>query len=153
MLAPVLLAAGLLVAELTGYRSAVEGIVAEAKAAGAGASGDASGDAGGVAPIALASVRGVPLEPRIVPPPHRPDRVYGGWAPPVVVTNVPPSVREAARVGVPPVTRGSAPRKPPEPRVSRTPRPERSRPGFGCPSEWRETWLWEVCKEQVGQMT
>lgn len=142
MLAPVLLAAGLLAAELTGYRRAVEGIVAEAEAVGGGAG----------APIALPPAWGVPLEPRIVPPPRRPDRVYGGWAPPVVATDVHPSVREAARMGVPPVIRRSAPRKSPVPRVRREPRPERTGPGFGCPSEWRETWLWEVCKEQVGQM-
>lgn len=96
--------------------------------------------------------RGVVMEPRIVPPPYGPDRTYGGLMPPTVVTDVHRSTEEAAPTEVPPAVRRAAPRKSLAPGARRTPRPERSEAGFGCPAEWRETWLWEVCKEQSRRM-
>lgn len=185
MLAPALLAVGLLVAELTGYRAVVQGIVAQAEPRNGaegfevesrvrnGAEEDGAesgvrnrvegvggeeegvgveGREGAVGVVPVVPGRGVVMEPRIVPPPYGPDRTYGGLMPPTVVTDVHRSTEEAAPTEAPPAVRRAAPRKSLAPGPRRTPRPERSEAGFGCPAEWRETWLWEVCKEQSRRM-
>lgn len=194
MLAPALLAAGLLVAELTGYQAAARGIVAGVgpresglregggsgvrEGGGSGGRGGAgAGEAGGggeveawgvvggpgnggagstvaMVPVSVAPVRSVVLEPRIVPPPYRPERIYGGWAPPVVNADVRPSAADASPAEVPSVARRMVPREEsPAPHVRQAPQSEPPDDTFGCPTEWRETWLWEVCKEQARRET
>ncbi|WP_344839792.1 hypothetical protein [Nonomuraea dietziae] len=57
--------------------------------------------------------------------------------------------REVERVSTPepdvevrrPGSEARKPRQPGESRWERPPEPE------GCPGEWEETWLWEVCQE------
>lgn len=156
MLAPALLAGGLLVAELTGYDGGLRGVVAGL--------GSREGKGTG-APVAMAPARDAVFEPRLLPPPPsssgsdrsagsgRPsgsERAYGGWAPPAVA-DVRRSTADVAPVEVPEVVVKVVPRRsepPPVRRASPQPAP-RTETGFGCPGEWRETWLWEVCKEQA----
>ncbi|MDP9864915.1 hypothetical protein J2S55_004181 [Streptosporangium brasiliense] len=148
MLAPALLAGGLLVAELTGYDRVLRGDVAKVGPRGVVAQGGGPAVASVVAPG-----RDVILKPRLVPPPSpspSPDPVqaYGGWTSPVVA-DVRRSAADAAPVDVPDVVRKVVPRRSEPPQVRRTPpQPARTEGGFGCPGEWRDTWLWEVCKEQ-----
>ncbi|GAA2906770.1 hypothetical protein GCM10010517_73000 [Streptosporangium fragile] len=140
------------------------------------------------------------FEPRPVPPPLRPDRVYGGWmraaggpdgrrpangvasvkdpvkdrVPGTVKDRVPGTEavtepwkgssqgpRRESRGGAwrgsgeaSPKVRRAVPRPSagaPAPRLRRTPQPGSPAHRPGCPGEWRETWLWEVCAEHVRQ--
>jgi hypothetical protein len=172
MLAPALLAGGLLVADLTGYEAAVRMAVADVESdaessdAGSGAKSSdtkfdvrSQGNPGlqkrvvAVLPVATEPALDVIFAPRLVPPPPRPYPTYEGWILPVVM-----DVRRPASDVVPvapsPAVRRVAPRtpvEPPAPQMRRTPRSERTESEESCPGEWRETWLWEVCKEHVRQ--
>ncbi|GAB2450906.1 hypothetical protein GCM10027187_18490 [Streptosporangium sandarakinum] len=154
MLAPALLATGLLVADLTGYGEAVRD---------AGAAGGPEGGVIAALPYVVVPVPDVAFGPRWVPPPPRPDRVYEGWMPgvvvarprrPVEVAREPRTRLTAPRVTVPRDERTAEPAETPRPEaeptpeVSGTPRPESADAVFECPKEWWGTWLWEVCEEQ-----
>ncbi|MEU8379025.1 hypothetical protein [Streptosporangium sp. NPDC048865] len=133
------------------------------------------GDAVAVVPVAVGPVRGRMFEARLVPPPLRPERVYGGWVPVAAKSGVrraeeDPSASDwlndaqetdGTDVVVPIETRpqGSrGPRKvalpppvasgPQEKRTSSLAPPE---PRDGCSAEWKGTWLWEVCKKRGRQ--
>jgi hypothetical protein len=116
MLAPAILAGGLMVGELTGY---------EAEAPG-------PGEGMAVGPGTLA------FEPIYVPAPVRPDLIYEGIVPQTraaePVREVPVEVVSEVRDEAPVVVR----------RVVDLPaeQPERRE---RCPGEWEETWLWELC--------
>jgi hypothetical protein len=176
MLAPALLAGGLLVAEATGYEAAVRMAVADAgsdaESSGAGSNArsgtESSGTefdvssrgnpelrkrAGATPPVAAGLARSVAFGPRAVPPPPRPYPTYEGLMIPAVVDKH-HSTADDAPVEAPPTVRNVVPRapvKPPAPRVRRTPHRELAKAEETCPGEWRETWLWEVCKEHVRQ--
>ncbi|GAA0940948.1 hypothetical protein GCM10009560_52640 [Nonomuraea longicatena] len=116
MLAPAILAGGLMVGELTGYE-------AEAQEPGAGMA---------VGPGTLA------FEPIYVPAPLRPDLIYEGIVPRMQtedpVREAPVEVVPEVRAEVPATVRRvvDLPAEQPE---------QRDR----CPGEWEETWLWELC--------
>jgi hypothetical protein len=171
MLAPALLAGGLLVAEATGYEAAVRmavadaGSDAEASDAGSNARSGTESDVssrGNLGPrkraaatpsVAAGLARSVAFGPRAVPPPPRPYPTYEGLMIPVVVKRH-HSTADDAPVEAPPAVRKVVPRapvKPPAPPVRRTPHRELAKAEEPCPGEWRETWLWEVCKEHVRQ--
>jgi len=129
-----------------------------------------------VVPVMVGSVRSRVFGPRLMPPPLRPERVYGGWMPVAAKSRVRgtgpgeagwPSVpggtdgANEADVVVPITPRPQAsrgPRKvaspPPvasESRVRRTQPLARPEPRDGCSAEWKGTWLWRVCKKQARQ--
>jgi hypothetical protein len=172
MLAPALLGGGLLVAELTGYEAAVRMAVAdmEAEARSSYLESDAEssdmefdvrsqGNPGprksvtAVLPVAAGPDRDVVIAPRLVPPPSRPYPTYEGWILPVAMEVRRPASDVLPAVPAPTVRRAAprAPVEPPAPPVRRTPQQERTEGEESCPGEWRETWLWEVCKEHVRQ--
>lgn len=128
-------------------------------------------------PVVAEPARGVVFEPRVLPPPPRPYPTYEGWILPVA-TNARHSTSRAVPVEGRPVVRKAVPRtpvKPPAPPVRRMPQAERAkgeerakgkersqgeerandgepvRDEEPCAEEWRETWLWEVCKEHLRQ--
>ncbi|MGS2647838.1 hypothetical protein [Streptosporangium sp. LJ11] len=139
------------------------------------------GDAVAVVPVVVGPVRSRMFEPRLVPPPLRPERVYGGWVPVAAKSGVRRTEEDPSEPGrlddareangtdgagetdvvVPIKTRpqGSrGPRKvalPPsvalEPRGERTPPLAPPEPRDGCSAEWKGTWLWEVCKKRARQ--
>lgn len=119
LLAPAILAGGLMVGEGVGYdgeRIAVDGV-----------------------PPGV----GLAFEPVYVPAPARADLVYEGSLP---APRKPEEVR--VRVvdvpAVPSAGESVVRREAPEPV-----RGEREQEqGSGCPGEWEETWLWELCRER-----
>lgn len=242
MLAPALLAGGLLVAELTGYEAAVRMVDADAEpkepegpeeverpgkaeeaeeAAGAaeteeaetlhggeglwakggerrGFQGDGGawtgsasrlgvggpggssdeespGDVVAVVPVVVGPVRSRMFEARLVPPPSRPERVYGGWVPVAAKSGTRRTEEDPSESGqlhdahetdgtdvvVPIKTRPQGSRGPrkvalpppvaPEPRGRRTSPLAPPEPRDGCSAEWKGTWLWEVCKKRERQ--
>ncbi|GAA4092240.1 hypothetical protein HNR30_006858 [Nonomuraea soli] len=134
LLAPAILAGGLMAGELGYQRQAAD----EGKGAAAALPGGAP------------AVRGVVFEPVLAPAPARPDRVYGGMVPaperepqrdePGVVVEPGNGGGETVRV---PRTEGSE--------GAERPRRGPVRPAEGCPGEWEETWLWELCREHERQ--
>jgi hypothetical protein len=121
LLAPAILAGGLLAGEMRGLE---EGVAS----AGTG-SGPSTGN-GGDGAVGLA------FEPVLVPAPARPERRYAA-AMPSPVREVPERV---PRVGV----EERVPEVVEEEPV--TPAPVRTQ--GGCPGEWVDTWLWELCRDR-----
>ncbi|AQZ68598.1 hypothetical protein BKM31_50355 [[Actinomadura] parvosata subsp. kistnae] len=115
LLAPAILAGGLLAGEMRGFEWGV------ARAGG--------GEEG---------VAGVAFEPVLVPAPPRPERRYAA-AMPSPVREVPRRVRRVEVEEAAPEERG----KEEEPV---TPAPVRTQ--GGCPGEWVDTWLWELCRDR-----
>jgi hypothetical protein len=105
LLAPAILAGGLLAGEIRGFEAGGE-----------------------VAASVMGQGTGLVLEPVLVPAPVR------------VVPEAPRSVVSAAPSPEPPVVVEEEPV---------TPAPVRTR--AGCPGEWEDTWLWELCREQEEQ--
>ncbi|MFC3985578.1 hypothetical protein [Streptosporangium jomthongense] len=92
------------------------------------------------------------LGPRGIPHRHGLVRVYGRRVPPVAV----PKARSAGVAKPPPPTRVIRKERPAPPvrrPVQKPPRPEPSNDRFECPKEWRNTWLWEVCVEEMRNKT
>ncbi|MCF6471454.1 hypothetical protein FAF44_24115 [Nonomuraea sp. MG754425] len=115
LLAPAILAGGLLVGEVRGFEQGVDG----------GA-------------VAGAGVMGLVLEPVLVPAPDRPDRRYRAVVPsPVRVAAAPERApkREVEE---------AAPKVVKEEPVTPTPVQTQA----GCPGEWADTWLWELCQDR-----
>lgn len=113
LLAPAILAGGLLAGEIRGFE---EGVA------------EAGGGGGGAVRLAF--------EPVLVPAPARPERRYAA-AMPSPVREVPervPRVRGEER----------APEVVEEEPV--TPAPVQTQ--GGCPGEWVDTWLWELCRDR-----
>lgn len=133
-----------------------------------------------VVPVAVGAVRSGMFEPRLLPPPLRPERVYGGWVPVAARSEVGHEAGELSEPGIlgesrpdasgesqPEISGESQPdavvplrvrRGPREPRevalrpsATTEPQEGRTEPWEGCPVEWRGTWLWEVCREHVRQ--
>ncbi|WP_169948548.1 hypothetical protein [Microbispora sp. H11081] len=161
LIAPVVLASGMLMADYTGYgerargdfvsdaavRAEPAGMPGEGRAgvrppAGtpgaqptAGASPEAP-EAPRIAVVPMARVVREPLlDPTPVPEPTGPARLYER------LVRILPVVRPVREV----VIQGNAPaaRRPAEAKPS--PREETT---FTCAPEWRDTWLWELCQEQ-----
>lgn len=139
------------------------------------------GDAVAVVPVMVGPVRSRMFEPRLVPPPLRPERVYGGWVPVAAKSGMRPSGEDPSTPGrlddahetngtdgvgetdvvVPIETHPQGPRGPrkvalpppvaPESQGERTPPLAPPEPPDGCSAEWKGTWLWEVCKEHARQ--
>lgn len=123
MLAPAILAGGLMVGEGVGY------------------------DGGRIAGDRVPPGVGLAFEPVYVPAPARADLVYEGSLPAprkqeevrvrvvdVPVPVVPPAGESVVRREVPAPVRGERERE--------------QEQGSGCPGEWEETWLWELCRER-----
>lgn len=129
-----------------------------------------------VVPVVVGSVRSRVFGPRLMPPPLRPERVYGGWMPVAAKSRVRdtdpdeagwqsnPSGTDGAseaEVVVPITPRPQASRGPqkvaspppvaPEPQARRTPPLARPEPRDECSAEWKGTWLWGVCKKHARQ--
>ena len=158
LLVPAILAAGLLMADLAGYGEWVSGAGSRGVAVGVEpVAGEArtrvasAGDVGrGRAPTgtpgtqparsATTGAAGDPLlEPTPVPGPSGPLRRYEG-----LIRIIPPIM--------PPVRKVVVPRPAPAPvRSPEKPEP-REEETFTCAPEWRDTWLWEVCREHEGQL-
>jgi hypothetical protein len=113
LLAPAILAGGLLAGEMSRFEGSVVS--------------PGGGDR---------ALRGVVFEPVLVPAPARPDRRYEGAVPAVV--RVVPEREPRVRGG------GEAERVVQEEPV--TPAPVRTQ--AGCPGEWVDTWLWELCRDR-----
>ncbi len=158
MIAPGILASGLLVADLAGYGERTRsGLADEARrvlaepvggvgSAGPGMSAEApSGarpfaDVGRAAQTAKAVLGPTPvLDPTPVPEPYGPARRYEGL---VRLPAVPAPVVGRAWKAVP----RSAPEKEKR-RPIKEPREERP----ACAPEWEGTWLWDTCREGGGQ--
>ncbi|TQS21391.1 hypothetical protein [Microbispora sp. KK1-11] len=165
LLVPAILASGMLMAHFAGYgervrsdfsRSATPAGAADEK--GAGAPGESAGDrapagAPGTRPTMLANladgrearridvvpmagtVRKPLLNPTPVPEPSGPARLYGGL---VRILPIAQPVHEVVHEVAP---KASRPVEKPEPREETT---------FTCAPEWRDTWLWELCREREG---
>ncbi|MBE3015963.1 hypothetical protein IL992_43435 [Microbispora sp. NEAU-D428] len=170
LLAPAILASGMLMADFSGYGERVRSDLSReaavrAEPAGtadgkpAGAAGETAGDrasagtlgerpavlpnladgqeARGIAVVPMAgTVREPLLNPTPVPEPSGPARLYEGI---VRILPVVQPVREVVHRDAPKVSR---PVEKPEPREETT---------FRCAPEWRDTWLWELCREREGQ--
>lgn len=78
----------------------------------------------------------------LVPEPAHPDRWYEARVPPLV-----PVVSERR----PRVPRVSVP-VPVEVVEEEPVRPAPARTEAGCPDEWADTWLWELCRERRQEM-
>lgn len=113
----------------------------------------AEGDGARVGYLAGAERR-MSFAPVLAPAPPHADARYGGPIPGPPQAKVPARVvvavpREAEPVSTPQPdveerrheAESREPREPRESRWERPPEPE------GCPGEWAETWLWEVCQE------
>ncbi|MEU6429733.1 hypothetical protein ABZ860_27900 [Microbispora sp. NPDC046973] len=88
-----------------------------------------------VVPMA-GTVRKPLLNPTPVPEPAGPARLYEGL---VRILPIVQPVREVVPRDAPKVSR---PAEKPKPREETT---------FTCAPEWRDTWLWELCREREGQ--
>ncbi|GIH72335.1 hypothetical protein Mth01_45880 [Sphaerimonospora thailandensis] len=75
------------------------------------------------------------LEPTRVPEPFGPIRVYEG----LILISRPEPVRQAPPAVVKRQPRATAPKERSEPAEVETP--------LTCSLEWRDTWLWEFCRE------
>ncbi|WP_327048047.1 hypothetical protein OG320_09300 [Microbispora sp. NBC_01189] len=154
MIAPGILASGLLVADLAGYGERTRsGLADEAQplitepvggvwSAGPGLAAEAPS---GTRPFAdadrAAQTTKALLDPTLVPEPYGPARRYEGL---VRLPAVPAPV-----VGW---VWKAAPRSAPEKekrRPIKQPEPREERPA--CASEWKDTWLWDACREGGGQ--
>ncbi|WP_204288749.1 hypothetical protein [Microbispora amethystogenes] len=152
MIAPGILASGLLVADLAGYGERTRsGLADEARRVLTEPVGGVRGAGPGLAAEAASGARPLPdpdraartakalLEPTPVPEPYGPARRYEGL------------VRLPA-VPVPVVGRvwKAVPRSVPEKRQPiKQPEPRKERPA--CAPEWEGTWLWDACREGGGQ--
>jgi hypothetical protein len=118
LLAPAILAAGLLAGQMRGFEDVGASV------------GVTAGGGGG---------KGLAFEPVLVPAPVRPDRVYEGAvsAPVRVLAKPSPAVKSGDGVG-----------DEPAPVVEDPYTPAPVRPRAGCPGEWVDTWLWELCREE-----
>ncbi|MEU7937300.1 hypothetical protein [Microbispora bryophytorum] len=83
----------------------------------------------------VGTVRKPLLNPTPVPEPSGPARLYEGL---VRILPIAPPVREIVHWDAPKVNR---PVEKPEPREVTT---------FRCEPEWKDTWLWELCREREG---
>ncbi|MEU8276566.1 hypothetical protein ACFYOK_19920 [Microbispora bryophytorum] len=83
----------------------------------------------------VGTVRKPLLNPTPVPEPSGPARLYEGL---VRILPIAPPVREIVPGAAPKVSR---PVEKPEPREETT---------FTCEPEWKDTWLWELCREREG---
>ncbi|TDC07680.1 hypothetical protein E1267_12720 [Nonomuraea longispora] len=128
LLAPAILAGGLLAGEMKGFERDV-------RVTGAGHGVDYGvGRGGGM--VVLAPVR--------LPAPAHPDRVYEGVVP-VVVREAAEPVRPVPVVPAPESEEKAEPeRVAVEERV--TPVPAQTE--ASCPGEWADTWLWELCRDR-----
>ncbi|GIH67341.1 hypothetical protein [Microbispora siamensis] len=166
LLAPVILASGMLMADFSGYGERVRSDLsrdaavraepagtADEKRAGTAGERASAGTLGkrpvvppnladdqearriAVVPMA-GTVREPLLNPTPVPEPSGPARLYEGI---VRILPIVQPVREIVHRDVPKVSR---PVEKPEPREETT---------FTCAPEWRDTWLWELCREREGQ--
>jgi hypothetical protein len=163
LIAPAILASGMLMADFTGYGERARSDFAPDAAVGAepagterkgraGASPAAAGDwAPGAEPsvppagdtpgarrIAVVPMAGAVREPLLdptpVPEPTGPARLYEGL---VRILPIVRPVRGVVPRGAPAVRRPVEAK--PEPREETT---------FRCAPEWRDTWLWELCRER-----
>jgi hypothetical protein len=116
LLAPAILAGGLLAGEMRGFEGG-----------------------GGVVGSMVSRRSALVFEPVLVPAPARPDRRYEGSLPPPVLAA--PDSR-ALPSGAPSAS-GPVGGDEEEPV---TPAPVQTR--AGCPGEWEDTWLWELCRER-----
>ncbi|GLX02182.1 hypothetical protein [Microtetraspora sp. NBRC 16547] len=130
MLAPALLAVGLLVGELTGYGDSLRGSLAVA--ARQPPPPPKSNDDHPARPDLLYQAL-VPLYQGIVPPPliRKPHRPLSPERPVKPVRKVSPRSRHQ-----PPTRRA-------EPKAQE----------FSCAREWQNTWLWELCQERMRRTT
>lgn len=151
MIAPGILASGLLVADLAGYgertrsgladeaRRVPTGPVGGVRSAGPGLSAEA---APGAWPFAdagrAAQTAETVLDPTPVPEPYGPARRYEGL---VRLPAVPAPVVGRAWKAVPRSAPGGKRRSVKEPREERP----------ACAPEWEGTWLWDACREGGGQ--
>ncbi|MEU7883586.1 hypothetical protein [Microbispora bryophytorum] len=177
LLVPAILASGMLMAHFAGYgegarsdfsrdaavRAAAAGTADEQGAGVPGTTGEGAGAATGdrapaetpgawptvlpnladgregrradVVPM-VGTVRKPLLNPTPVPEPSGPARLYEGL---VRILPIAPPVREIVPGDAPKVSR---PVEKPEPREETT---------FRCEPEWKDTWLWELCREREGQ--
>ncbi|GLX98737.1 hypothetical protein Hesp01_66870 [Herbidospora sp. NBRC 101105] len=125
LLAPAVLALGLLVAELTEF---------------------------GVPPYLRARPAQPPvfMAPTPLPRPATPDRLYEGPLPAPEKRHrprKPPPIQAAAAPA--PATPHQEPNTPPRTKAT-PPRPApRQAPRQPCPDEWTDTWLWEMCQEEA----
>lgn len=130
LLAPAILAGGLLAGELVGYDAAFSAAGMSERQAGRQVVAERHDG-----PVAFEAVA--------APAPPHADRTYRGLVPaPVGVES-----REPVAAAVP-----MAEERVEEPVEARRPgreRPARQRPvrRSDCPVEWAETWLWELCQE------
>ncbi|WP_405087139.1 hypothetical protein [Microbispora sp. NBC_01389] len=154
MIAPGILASGLLVADLAGYgertRSGLADEVRRVPAAPAGGVRSAGPGLSAEAPSGARALTNADraaqtaktlLDPTPVPEPYGPARRYEGL---VRLPAVPAPV--VGRVWK------AAPRSAPEKekrRPIKRPEPREERPA--CASEWKDTWLWDACREGGGQ--
>ncbi|WP_169983530.1 hypothetical protein [Microbispora sp. H10836] len=167
LIAPAILASGMLMADFTGYgerarsdsasdaavRAEPAGTAREGRAgAPAATAGDRvpagmpgarptvppAGDAPEAWRIAVVPMAGAVREPLLdptpVPEPTGPARLYEGI---VRILPIVRPVREVVHRDAPEVRRPAEAK--PEPREETT---------FRCAPEWRDTWLWELCREQ-----
>ncbi|MFF4129687.1 hypothetical protein ACFYYP_39745 [Microbispora rosea] len=161
LLAPAILASGMLMADFAGYgeraRSHSSGDAA-VRAAPVGTAGEKGAEAeedqapagtamprnpavGQEAPridvVPMAgTVRKPLLNPTPVPAPSGPARLYERL---VRILPIAQPVRQVVHGDTP---KASRPVENPEPREETT---------FACAPEWRDTWLWELCREREGQ--
>ncbi|MFC4060945.1 hypothetical protein ACFOWE_21800 [Planomonospora corallina] len=153
MLVPALLAGGLMVAEVSGYDLAVHGVAVDTQAwKGADdrrppvVAAPGRREATELRAESRSESRAVPraaagTEPRLVPPPLRPYRIYNGWVPPDVVSvsysRPEASPEEAAETGS---TADRRRRKRPEPEKGegREPSRETREPGTARPGRTAE---------------
>ena len=124
LLAPAILAAGLLAGEVQGLE----------------ADGTLVPVTWGEAPV-VGEAKAVAWSPRLVPAPDVPERRYEG----VVRVRVreavaAPAVRNEARVPERVVRR---------PREEAVPAPEST--AGGCAGDWLDTWLWDVCRDWLSE--
>ncbi|WP_182899801.1 hypothetical protein [Microbispora sp. H10830] len=170
LLVPAILASGMLMAHFAGYGERVRSDFSRTAAVratpagtadekGAGAAGRTAGDrapagTSGTRPAVLPNLADgqearradvVPmagtarkplLNPTPVPEPSGPARLYEGL---VRILPIAQPVHEVVHGDAPKVSR---PVERPEPREKTT---------FTCAPEWRDTWLWELCREREGQ--
>lgn len=157
LIAPAILAMGMLLADFAGYGDRALGARDVRAEPGAGrAAGTAGSRAlaapagpavppdrnapgsgrGTVVPMAGAATEPV-LDPTPVPEPSGPARLYKGL---VRILPIPVRVPRIVHNDVPKVRRPAVEK--PEPREEAP---------FKCAPEWRDTWLWELCRERESQ--
>ncbi|MFE3455155.1 hypothetical protein ACFXJ8_40170 [Nonomuraea sp. NPDC059194] len=141
LLAPAILAGGLLAGELVGYDAAVSAAGVSERQVGRQAVG---GRQSGRMAVAERQSGRMAFAPVLAPAPPHADWEYEGLVP----APLRGESREFAASAVP-VPEGPA-EKPAEARLLERERPERQQQPVrrsGCPDEWAETWLWELCQE------